>query len=132
MRLLMGLTVLKIQALLSHIHLPYLAFLRQYSILIIFFLIYIFCSSFRSIKTWHQSVIFAYFLPLLSLFLTTLLVLHIIQGSARQLFRQLQGPMEEDMIKTHFEKIIMISQKLHYHRTKVRNCFKSCSYMWSS
>ncbi|XP_057484162.1 chromatin modification-related protein EAF1 B-like isoform X2 [Actinidia eriantha] len=43
------------------------------------------------------------------------------KGSARQLFRQLQGPMEEDMIKTHFEKIIMISQKLHYHRTKNDN-----------
>ncbi|GFZ17604.1 helicase/SANT-associated, DNA binding protein [Actinidia rufa] len=42
-------------------------------------------------------------------------------GSARQLFRQLQGPMEEDMIKTHFEKIIVISQKLHYRRTKNDN-----------
>ncbi|XP_057480432.1 chromatin modification-related protein EAF1 B-like isoform X1 [Actinidia eriantha] len=43
------------------------------------------------------------------------------KGSARQLFRQLQGPMEEDMIKTHFEKIIVISQKLHYRRTKNDN-----------
>ncbi|KAL6968032.1 hypothetical protein U1Q18_033836 [Sarracenia purpurea var. burkii] len=29
--------------------------------------------------------------------------------------------MEEDTIKTHFEKIIMISQKLHYHRTQKKD-----------
>lgn len=40
------------------------------------------------------------------------------QGSARQLFQRLQGPMEEDTLKTHFEKIIMIGQKQHY-RTQV-------------
>ncbi|KAI8523225.1 hypothetical protein RHMOL_Rhmol13G0056700 [Rhododendron molle] len=34
------------------------------------------------------------------------------KGSARQLFQCLQGPMEADMIKTHFQKIITISQKL--------------------
>ncbi|KAF5954653.1 hypothetical protein HYC85_007509 [Camellia sinensis] len=42
-------------------------------------------------------------------------------GSARQLFQRLQGPMEEDMIKSHFEKIIMISQKQHYRRTQNHN-----------
>ncbi|KAL0436159.1 UNVERIFIED_CONTAM: Chromatin modification-related protein EAF1 A [Sesamum radiatum] len=35
------------------------------------------------------------------------------KGSARQLFQRLQGPMEEDMLKSHFEKIIMIGQKRH-------------------
>ncbi|CAL5388008.1 unnamed protein product [Camellia sinensis] len=43
------------------------------------------------------------------------------KGSARQLFQRLQGPMEEDMIKSHFEKIIMISQKQHYRRTQNHN-----------
>ncbi|KAI7735698.1 hypothetical protein M8C21_032258 [Ambrosia artemisiifolia] len=44
----------------------------------------------------------------------------IIFGSiARQLFQRLQGPMEEDTLKSHFEKIIMIGQKQHYrNRTK--------------
>jgi hypothetical protein len=41
------------------------------------------------------------------------------QGSARQLFQRLQGPMEEDTIKAHFEKIIMIGQKQHYGRSQV-------------
>jgi hypothetical protein len=41
------------------------------------------------------------------------------QGSARQLFQRLQGPMEEDTIKAHFEKIIMIGQKLLYRRSQV-------------
>ncbi|KAG8371734.1 hypothetical protein BUALT_Bualt13G0118900 [Buddleja alternifolia] len=36
------------------------------------------------------------------------------KGSARQLFQRLQGPMEEDTLKSHFEKIIMIGQKHHY------------------
>lgn len=40
------------------------------------------------------------------------------KGSARQLFQRLQGPMVEDMIKSHFEQIIMISQKQHYRRTQ--------------
>ncbi|KAI4356403.1 hypothetical protein L6164_000428 [Bauhinia variegata] len=36
------------------------------------------------------------------------------KGSARQLFQRLQGPMEEDTLKSHFEKIIKIGQKQHY------------------
>ncbi|XAR60962.1 Nucleoplasmin ATPase [Bertholletia excelsa] len=43
------------------------------------------------------------------------------KGSARQLFQRLQGPMEEDMVKSHFEKIIMILQKLHHRRTQNDN-----------
>ncbi|XP_047316069.1 chromatin modification-related protein EAF1 B-like isoform X2 [Impatiens glandulifera] len=39
------------------------------------------------------------------------------KGSARQLFQRLQEPVEEDMLKSHFEKIIMISQKLS-HRSQ--------------
>nr|KYP76876.1 E1A-binding protein p400 [Cajanus cajan] len=35
-------------------------------------------------------------------------------GSARQLFQRLQGPMEEDTLKSHFEKIIKIGQKQHF------------------
>ncbi|KAI3742045.1 hypothetical protein L1987_59724 [Smallanthus sonchifolius] len=38
------------------------------------------------------------------------------EGSARQLFQRLQGPMEEETLKSHFEKIIMIGQKQHYRR----------------
>ncbi|URD79467.1 HSA [Musa troglodytarum] len=34
------------------------------------------------------------------------------KGSARQLFQRLQGPMEEDILKAHFEKIILLGQKL--------------------
>ncbi|KAK1408467.1 hypothetical protein QVD17_40263 [Tagetes erecta] len=34
------------------------------------------------------------------------------EGSARQLFQRLQGPMEEDTLKSHFEKIVIIGQKL--------------------
>uniref|UniRef100_A0A2N9I759 Myb-like domain-containing protein n=1 Tax=Fagus sylvatica TaxID=28930 RepID=A0A2N9I759_FAGSY len=44
-----------------------------------------------------------------------------ILGSARQLFQRLQGPMEEDTIKAHFEKIIMIGQKQHYRRSQSDN-----------
>ncbi|KAI3450859.1 hypothetical protein Pfo_007524 [Paulownia fortunei] len=40
------------------------------------------------------------------------------KGSARQLFQRLQGPMEEDTLKSHFEKIIMIGQKPHYRKTQ--------------
>lgn len=43
------------------------------------------------------------------------------KGSARQLFQRLQGPMEEDTIKAHFEKIIMIGQKQHYRRSQSDN-----------
>ncbi|KAF9622932.1 hypothetical protein IFM89_035363 [Coptis chinensis] len=40
------------------------------------------------------------------------------KGSARQLFQRLQGPMEEDTLKSHFEKIIMSVQKQHPRRTQ--------------
>ncbi|KAK4482956.1 hypothetical protein RD792_010129 [Penstemon davidsonii] len=40
------------------------------------------------------------------------------KGSARQLFQRLQGPMEEDTLKSHFEKIITIGQKQHYRKTQ--------------
>ncbi|XP_020539175.1 chromatin modification-related protein EAF1 B isoform X2 [Jatropha curcas] len=38
------------------------------------------------------------------------------KGSARQLFQRLQGPMEEDTLKSHFEKIILIGKKYHFRR----------------
>ncbi|TYI16041.1 hypothetical protein ES332_A08G228000v1 [Gossypium tomentosum] len=40
------------------------------------------------------------------------------KGSARQLFQRLQGPMEEDTLKSHFEKIILISKKQNYWRSQ--------------
>ncbi|XP_077225080.1 chromatin modification-related protein EAF1 B-like isoform X2 [Tasmannia lanceolata] len=40
------------------------------------------------------------------------------KGSARQLFQRLQGPMEEDIVKAHFEKIILIGHKLHSRRSQ--------------
>ncbi|TKY66125.1 Chromatin modification-related protein EAF1 A [Spatholobus suberectus] len=40
------------------------------------------------------------------------------KGSARQLFQRLQGPMEEDTLKSHFDKIIKIGQKQRYHRNQ--------------
>ncbi|XP_059660275.1 chromatin modification-related protein EAF1 B-like [Cornus florida] len=40
------------------------------------------------------------------------------KGSARQLFQRLQGPMEEETLKSHFEKIIVIGQNQHYRRTQ--------------
>ncbi|XP_028213462.1 chromatin modification-related protein EAF1 B-like isoform X1 [Glycine soja] len=43
------------------------------------------------------------------------------QGSARQLFQRLQGPMEEDTLKSHFDKIIKIGQKQRYHRNQNDN-----------
>lgn len=43
------------------------------------------------------------------------------KGSARQLFQQLQRPMEEDTIKSHFEKIILIGQQLHYRKKQNDN-----------
>ncbi|KAI3461860.1 hypothetical protein Pfo_018523 [Paulownia fortunei] len=43
------------------------------------------------------------------------------KGSARQLFQRLQGPMEEDTLKSHFEKIIIIGQKQHYRKTQNDN-----------
>uniref|UniRef100_A0A7N0TQI7 Uncharacterized protein n=1 Tax=Kalanchoe fedtschenkoi TaxID=63787 RepID=A0A7N0TQI7_KALFE len=38
------------------------------------------------------------------------------KGSARQLFQRLHAPMEEDTVKSHFEKIIMIGQQQHHRR----------------
>ncbi|CAH9099825.1 unnamed protein product [Cuscuta epithymum] len=43
------------------------------------------------------------------------------KGSARQLFQRLKGPMEEDTLKSHFEKIILIGQKYLYHKTQGDN-----------
>ncbi|GMI85669.1 hypothetical protein like AT3G24880 [Hibiscus trionum] len=43
------------------------------------------------------------------------------KGSARQLFQRLQGPMEEDTLKSHFEKIILIRKKLHYRQSQHDN-----------
>ncbi|CAM8973554.1 unnamed protein product [Rhodiola kirilowii] len=40
------------------------------------------------------------------------------KGSARQLFQRLHAPMEQDTVKSHFEKIIMIEQKQHHRRTQ--------------
>ncbi|KAH7679081.1 Nucleoplasmin ATPase protein [Dioscorea alata] len=40
------------------------------------------------------------------------------KGSARQLFQRLQGPMEEDTLKVHFEKIILIRQQRHSCRSQ--------------
>lgn len=45
------------------------------------------------------------------------------QGSARQLFQHLQGPFEEETLKEHFEKIIVLGQKLHQKRRKVSMIF---------
>ncbi|CAK8541399.1 unnamed protein product [Lathyrus sativus] len=43
------------------------------------------------------------------------------KGSARQLFQRLQGPMEEETLKDHFDKIITIGQKQRYHRNQNDN-----------
>ncbi|CAL0304525.1 unnamed protein product [Lupinus luteus] len=43
------------------------------------------------------------------------------KGSAMQLFQHLQGPMEEDTLKSHFDKIIKIGQKQHYQRNENDN-----------
>ena len=37
---------------------------------------------------------------------------------ARHLFQCLQGPMEEDILKSHFEKIIKLGQRQHYRRNQ--------------
>ncbi|PON97818.1 Octamer-binding transcription factor [Trema orientale] len=42
-------------------------------------------------------------------------------GSARQLFQRLKEPMEDETLKSHFEKIIWIGQKQHYRRTQSEN-----------
>uniref|UniRef100_A0A1J3IMR6 Myb-like domain-containing protein n=1 Tax=Noccaea caerulescens TaxID=107243 RepID=A0A1J3IMR6_NOCCA len=41
------------------------------------------------------------------------------KGSARQLFQRLQGPVEEDTLKSHFEKICSIGKK--FHQRKIQN-----------
>ncbi|XP_073311417.1 chromatin modification-related protein EAF1 A-like isoform X2 [Primulina huaijiensis] len=38
------------------------------------------------------------------------------KGSARQLFQHLKEPMEEDALRSHREKIILIGQKFRYHK----------------
>ncbi|KAJ6343105.1 hypothetical protein OIU76_004944 [Salix suchowensis] len=43
------------------------------------------------------------------------------KGSARQLFQHLQGPMQEDTLKSHFEKIILIGKKYLYKRSQNEN-----------
>ncbi|KAL3604721.1 hypothetical protein D5086_005580 [Populus alba] len=43
------------------------------------------------------------------------------KGSARQLFQHLQGPMQEDTLKSHFEKIIFIGKKHQYKRSQNQN-----------
>ncbi|KAE9622154.1 putative nucleoplasmin ATPase transcription factor MYB-HB-like family [Lupinus albus] len=43
------------------------------------------------------------------------------KGSAMQLFQRLQGPMEEDTLKSHFDKIIKIGHKQHYRRNQNDN-----------
>eukprot|EP00262_Sarcandra_glabra_P015147 TRINITY_DN4602_c0_g2_i1.p1 TRINITY_DN4602_c0_g2~~TRINITY_DN4602_c0_g2_i1.p1 ORF type:complete len:927 (+),score=215.03 TRINITY_DN4602_c0_g2_i1:142-2781(+) len=43
------------------------------------------------------------------------------KGSARQLFQRLQGPMEEDTLKAHFEKIILIGQQQHNRKSQNDN-----------
>ncbi|KAL6208948.1 hypothetical protein ACLB2K_019891 [Fragaria x ananassa] len=43
------------------------------------------------------------------------------RGSARQLFQRLQEPMEEDTLKSHFERVIKIGQKHHYRRSQNDN-----------
>uniref|UniRef100_A0A0D9WKI8 HSA domain-containing protein n=1 Tax=Leersia perrieri TaxID=77586 RepID=A0A0D9WKI8_9ORYZ len=40
------------------------------------------------------------------------------KGSARQLFQRLQGPIEEENLKAHFEKIILLMRQLHSRRRK--------------
>ncbi|XP_020399005.1 chromatin modification-related protein EAF1 B isoform X3 [Zea mays] len=38
------------------------------------------------------------------------------KGSARQLFERLQGPFDEENLKAHFEKIILLMQQVHARR----------------
>uniref|UniRef100_A0A453A4C9 Myb-like domain-containing protein n=1 Tax=Aegilops tauschii subsp. strangulata TaxID=200361 RepID=A0A453A4C9_AEGTS len=42
------------------------------------------------------------------------------QGSARQLFQRLQGPFEEENLKSHFEKIMLLMPKVLSRRRQVR------------
>ncbi|XP_057437066.1 chromatin modification-related protein EAF1 B-like isoform X4 [Lotus japonicus] len=43
------------------------------------------------------------------------------KGSARQLFQRLQGPLEEETLRSHFDKIIKIGLKNGYHRNQNDN-----------
>ncbi|KAK4781960.1 hypothetical protein SAY86_016062 [Trapa natans] len=43
------------------------------------------------------------------------------KGSARQLFQQLQGPVEVEALKEHFDKIILIAQKQHHQNIQLKN-----------
>ncbi|KAL4321711.1 chromatin modification-related protein EAF1 B isoform X1 [Arachis hypogaea] len=43
------------------------------------------------------------------------------KGSARQLFQRLREPMEEDTLKSHFDKIIKIGQRNDYRRNQNDN-----------
>jgi hypothetical protein len=45
--------------------------------------------------------------------------LYVHQGSARQLFERLQGPFDEENLKAHFEKIILLMQQVHARRRQV-------------
>lgn len=49
------------------------------------------------------------------------MILHLLQGSARQLFQRLQDPVEEDALKEHFDKIIQIAQRQHQRRIQVQH-----------
>lgn len=53
------------------------------------------------------------------------------QGSARQLFQRLQGPMEEDTIKSHLEKIIAIGKKQHVKKSQVSSLSYSLTLLKS-
>ncbi|KAK4743814.1 hypothetical protein SAY87_010126 [Trapa incisa] len=43
------------------------------------------------------------------------------KGSARQLFQRLQGPVEEDTLKEHFDKIIYNTQRQSHRRIQLKN-----------
>ncbi|RWR83969.1 chromatin modification-related protein EAF1 B-like protein isoform X1 [Cinnamomum micranthum f. kanehirae] len=49
------------------------------------------------------------------------------KACARQLLQHLQGPMEEDTLKDHFEKIIRLGQQLHSRRSQC-----AYEYIWHS
>lgn len=108
----MVLIVLKILGLLSLIHLHYLEFQRQGFYVKFYFLRFPLGEEVHVFDTNFVGFVTRVFL----------------QGSARQLFQRLQGPMEEDTLKSHFENIIKIGQKQYYRRNQVwiyRYCKKS-------
>ena len=45
--------------------------------------------------------------------------MYVHQGSARQLFERLQGPNDEENLKAHFEKIILLMQQVHARHRQV-------------